>query len=131
MLYGKQHIAVDRKQNLNELAGNLSKDHKRFKSELTRAKEVGTKIVVLIEDDKYDCLEDVKKWKSSYSNLTGDWLYKTMKTMQSKKNEYDVEFRFCKKNETGEEIIKILLGGWSLWISKNIWKNTIKKTKSV
>ena len=111
MLYGKQHIAVDRKQNLNELAGNLSKDHKRFKSELTRAKEVGTKIVVLIEDDKYNCLEDVKKWKSSYSNLTGDWLYKTMKTMQSKKDEYDVEFRFCKKIETGEEIIKILLGG--------------------
>ena len=69
------------------------------------------RVVKLIEDDNYSSLEDVKKWKSPHTSLTGDWLYKAMTTMQNKKTEYDVEFRFCKKAETGEQIIKILMKG--------------------
>lgn len=111
MLWGHPELIIDRKQNLGELAGNLSTQHKRFKKELMHAAEVGTKIIVLIEDDNYNCLEDVKKWKSQHTELTGEWLYKTMNTMQNKKEEYDVEFRFCKKCETGEQIIKILMEG--------------------
>lgn len=109
MIYGHPEVIVDRKQNLSELASNLSTEHKRFKNELMNAKEVGSKIIVLIEDDNYSCLEDVKKWSSKHTKLTGEWLYKTMTTMQNKKDEYDVEFRFCKKTDTGEEIVKILL----------------------
>lgn len=109
MLYGHPEVIVDRKQNLSELASNLSTEHKRFKTELMNAKEVGSKIIVLIEDDNYSTLEDVKKWTSKHTKLTGEWLYKTMKTMQNKKDEYDVEFKFCKKCDTGEEIVKILL----------------------
>ena len=111
MAYGHPEIVIDRKQNLGELAGNLSTQHKRFKRELMNAKAVGTKIIVLIEDDNYSSLEDVKSWKSPHTSLTGDWLYKAMTTMQNKKTEYDVEFRFCKKIETGEQIIKILMEG--------------------
>lgn len=111
MAYGHPEIVIDRKQNLGELAGNLSTQHKRFKKELMNAKAVGTKIIVLIEDDNYSSLEDVKKWTSPHTSLTGDWLYKAMTTMQNKKTEYDVEFRFCKKAETGEQIIKILMEG--------------------
>ena len=111
MVYGHPEIVIDRKQNLGELAGNLSTKHKKFKEELMNAKAVGTKIIVLIEDDNYSSLEDVKSWKSPHTNLTGDWLYKAMTTMQNKKTEYDVEFRFCKKAETGEQIIKILMEG--------------------
>lgn len=111
MLWGHPELIVDRKQNLGELAGNLSKNHKRFKTELKNAYELGTKIIVLIEDDNYSCLDDVKNWKSPHTKLTGEWLYKTMLTMQNKKEEYDVEFRFCKKCDTGEEIARILTKG--------------------
>ena len=109
MIYGHPEVIIDRKQNLGELAGNLSTQHKRFKKELMNAKQAGSKIIVLIEDDNYSSLEEVKKWSSPHTTVTGEWLYKTMNTMQNKKEEYDVEFRFCKKCETGEQIIKILM----------------------
>lgn len=113
MLFGFPNVIIDRKQNLNELAGNLSTQHKRFKQEIMNAHEVGTKIIVLIEDNNYKTLEDVKKWKSKHTTLTGEWLYKTMKTMQDKKEEYDIDFVFCNKEETGKKIIEILTGGIS------------------
>jgi hypothetical protein len=66
-------------------------------------------MIVLIEDDRIDTFEDVKKWKSPHTKVKGETLYKAMKTMESETDKYDVEFRFCKKCETGEQIIKILM----------------------
>ena len=133
-------VIIDRKQNLGELAGNIcSDDHGRFKKELLRAREWGTHMIILIEDDRIETFEDVKKWSSPHTKVKGETLYKAMKTMETEiltekvvlgQNEkgkdiieevpvldkdgnpvlkYDVEFRFCKKCETGEQIIKILM----------------------
>jgi ERCC4-type nuclease len=112
MLYGHPEVIIDRKQNLGELAGNIcGPQHARFSTELKNAKEVSSHIVILIEDDNIKSFEDVKNWKSNHTKVKGETLYKAMKTMEAETDKYDVEFRFCRKCETGEEIIKILMEG--------------------
>ena len=109
-------ILVDRKQNLLELCNNVVQDHKRFAAELTRAKEFGMHIVVLVEHGHgITCLADVLDWvnprlKESPMAVSGDRLFKILSTMQCNTNQYDVEFQFCDKSETGSRIIE-LLGG--------------------
>lgn len=110
-------ILVDRKQNLLELANNVCQDHKRFAAELTRAKEFGMHIVVLVEHGHgINCLADVLDWvnprlKESPMAVSGERLFKILSTMQCNTNQYDVEFQFCDKSETGSRIIELLGGG--------------------
>jgi ERCC4-type nuclease len=118
MIYGHPEIVVDRKQNLGELAGNICSTQKdkdgnkysRLREELKKAKEVNTHVIILIEDDNINNFEDVKKWTSKHTKIKGETLYKAMKTIESEKEKYDVEFKFCKKEETGQKIIELLLG---------------------
>jgi ERCC4-type nuclease len=42
-------LAIDRKQNLNELVSNVCQQHKRFSAELQRANSLGIKLIVLVE----------------------------------------------------------------------------------
>ena len=107
-------LAIDRKQNLSELYGNLCQAHKRFAAELIRAKEAGIALIILIEHGgKINSLEDVKGWvnprlKFSPYAWDGMRMYKTMLTVQVK---YGVTFEFCSKAKTGNKIIEILNGG--------------------
>jgi ERCC4-type nuclease len=110
MIYGHPEIVVDRKHNLAELAGNVTKEHDRFAAELTNAKAVGTKIIILVEDGNIQSLEDVKTWKSRNTKVKGEVLFKILSTMLSETDKYDFDIKFCKKTETGKEIIKILKG---------------------
>lgn len=113
MLYGYPDLVIDRKHNLGELAGNIcGKQHERFANELKRAKEVGTHIIVLVEDDNIKSIEDVKKWSSKHTKVKGETLYKAMMTMQSETEKYDVEFQFCKKRDTGMVIVDRLV--WNM-----------------
>lgn len=104
-------VVVDRKQNLNEVCSNLCQGHDRFRAELLRAQEAGIKIILLIEHGPdVKCIEDVEKWvnpraKHNKTATTGPRLAKAMQTMAER---YDVEWRFCTKSETGNEIIRIL-----------------------
>lgn len=103
------HVIVDRKQDCGEICSNIcGKQHARFAKELKLAKKMKCHMVVLIEDDRISCFEDIKKWSSPNTKVKGETLYKAMKTMESETDKYDVEFRFCKKAETGEQILKIL-----------------------
>lgn len=110
-------ILVDRKQNLLELCNNVCQDHKRFAAELTRAKEFGMHIVVLVEHGHgITCLADVLDWvnprlKESPMAVSGERLFRILSTMQCNTNQYDVEFQFCDKSETGSRIIELLGGG--------------------
>ncbi len=111
-------LVIDRKQNLGELCNNLCSTQKkkdgtkynRFREELKKAKAFGIKVILLIEDDTVKDIEDVKNWSSKYTKVKGITLYKTMNTMLAETNKYDIEFRFCKKEETGNKIIEILEG---------------------
>lgn len=104
-------LIVDRKQNLLEVCNNVCQDHDRFRAELIRAREVGIKLVVLVEHGEgVACLEDVIFWNNprlatSPKALTGERLYKIMRTVERK---YGVTWAFCDKKETGSRIIELL-----------------------
>lgn len=101
-------IAIDRKQNLNELATNLmnKNDKSRFWREIRRAKEQNTKIIVLCEHGQnIRELHDVCKWQSKFSTVSGRKLADEMNRL---KFSYGVDFVFCNKAETAQKIIEIL-----------------------
>ena len=101
-------VVVDRKQNLQELCGNLSKGNGniiRFTNECRRAKEQGIRLVVLIEGTNCQTVKDVSGWKSKYTKHSGKWLTDKMFNLTVS---YNVEWQFCKKNETAAKILEIL-----------------------
>ncbi|MCU6748563.1 ERCC4 domain-containing protein [Faecalicatena acetigenes] len=122
-------LIIDRKQNLQELCGNVCQQHERFKKELIRARQAGIRLVILVEHGPdIKSIEDVYFWKNprkhevrwkwengrrvkyvvSAKAVDGDQLYKSLCTMRDR---YNVEFEFCKKSDTGKEIIRILRDG--------------------
>ena len=107
-------LVIDRKQNLNELCGNVVQDHKRFAAELIRAKEMGIGMIVLCEHGKnIKTLDDVMTWKNprlkhSPLAVSGERLYRILYAMQSNRDKYDVTVLFCSKDETGRRIIELL-----------------------
>lgn len=104
-------LVVDRKQNLSELCQNVCQGHDRFVRELVRAQDAGIKMIVLAEHSaQIRCLEDVVFWvnprlKVSPKACTGQRLYKILRTMS---REYNVDFEFCDKRQTGRRIIELL-----------------------
>lgn len=106
-----QSLCIDRKHNLGEVCGNLCQQHKRFKAEIERAAKLGIKLIFLVEHGgKIKTLEDVQAWKNprlktSPCALSGEGLYRRMLTIQ---NKYGVEWRFCRKQDTGKRICEIL-----------------------
>lgn len=105
-------IIVDRKQNLRELASNVSyRDRKRFISEIKRANDVGIKLIFLVEHGgAIQTLKDVQNWYNPQLQVTpmamsGDRVYKHLSMLQKT---YGVEFRFCKKCDTGKRILELL-----------------------
>lgn len=125
-------VVIDRKHDLGELCNNLSDvpqkkkgtkefkkdknnkvitDRDRFLREIQRAKELGKKLVFLVEHGQgIKRLEDVRKWKNprlkeSALATSGEMLYKKLLILE---NEYGVKFYFCSKKDTGREIIRLL-----------------------
>ena len=108
-------VIIDRKQNLQEICGNVCQQHERFINELKRAKENGIKVIILCEHGgNIKSLEDVQKWvnprlRTSPKAVSGKQLFKILFTIKQK---YDVDFVFCDKRMTGYKIIELLGGGF-------------------
>lgn len=105
-------VIIDRKKDLQEVAGNVCQQHDRFVRELELAKELGYKLIVLVEEPNITSLPNVCSWfnfriKKNPKAINGKTLYKIMKTMSDK---YGFEWQFCKKSECGKRIVE-LLGG--------------------
>ena len=104
-------VKVDRKQNLQEVCGNLTWERDRFQRELRRCAEKGETIYILVEHGGFIReLADVATWhnprmKHSPKAVDGPQLYKLMLTYAAK---YGVRWRFCTKQATGREILRIL-----------------------
>lgn len=101
-------VVVDRKRNLQEICGNLSKGEEniiRFTKECKRAKEQGIRLVILVEGTSCRTVKDVAGWKSKFTKHTGKWLTDKMFNLTVS---YGVEWQFCKRNETGRRILEIL-----------------------
>lgn len=121
------NVTVDTKQDMDELAANLTRDHSRFARECERARNRGFRLVVLVEESL-----DPWTWTNSRCRkcplriklcchprqrgeacgrygtakpTQGNVLAKTMQTMAK---DHGVIFDFCSKSETGRRICKWL-----------------------
>lgn len=121
-------LVIDRKKDLQELCGNVTQQHERFKKELLRAEEQGIRMIILCEhgEDIHE-LEDVYFWDNPRRKLykwvtingkprrvkenprklaiSGQQLFKCLSTI---KRRYGVLFYFCDKSETGKRIAELL-----------------------
>ena len=112
-ILGKGDIVVDTKKDMNEIESNLIHDHERFRNECVLAQEAGIKLIILIQDSKLKQMSDVFGWynirkKWSPKAASGKQLAKIMYSMKQK---YGVDFQFCKRDEIGKRIVKLLGGG--------------------
>lgn len=101
-------VLIDRKANLQEICQNLSygkENRTRFWKECKRAFEHNVKFIVLIEGTSIQSVSELSKWKSKYSKHTGKWLASEMFNLS---RAYNVEWQFCKKNETAKKILELL-----------------------
>lgn len=103
-------VVVDRKKDLQEVCGNVTKDHARFVRELELAKDLGYKMIVLVEEPNINSLSQVPTWynwrrKTNPKAINGRTLYKIMLTMSQK---YNFEWQFTTKSKCGEKIVELL-----------------------
>lgn len=116
-------VAVDTKKDIIELGVDVKSDHERFRRECEKAHDLGTQLVILVENtDGVRCLSDLEEWVESDKSFskrnrsgkavryTGSAIAKACKTMH---RAYGVMFGFCSPAESGRRIIEILdaLGG--------------------
>ena len=105
-------VVIDRKKDLQEVAGNVCQQHERFVRELELAKELGYKMIILVEEPNITALTNVCSWynwrrKKNPKAVSGKTLYKIMHTMREK---YGIEWKFTTKENCGKTIVE-LLGG--------------------
>ena len=103
-------IAIDTKQNLDEVATNLlnrsHSDKSRFWREIRRAYEQKIKLIVLVEHGgSIKTINDVQSWRSKYSPATGIALIHEMIRAEMS---YGVVWQFCDKRSTGKRIVELL-----------------------
>lgn len=100
-------VTIDRKKDLEEIAGNLCSKDGRFWREARRAHDTGLKLIVLVETDDWriNCIEDVKTWQSKHSRVTGANLAMQMFRLHMA---YGTEFLFCKRENAGWMIMQLL-----------------------
>lgn len=129
-------IAVDRKNSIDEICGNLcssQREHERFREEAITAQKAGAKFYVVIEtEEKIRCLDDIRKWsnprlhrynKINYMHRLGKWQnvkntgkrppcdnIRLMKTMYTMAQKYSIIWVLCSPYESAEIITKILGG---------------------
>ena len=130
-------IAVDRKNSIDEICGNIcssQKEHERFREEAITAQKAGAKFYVLVENDEgIKSIDDIRKWsnprlhrynKVNYMHRMGKWQnvknpgkrppcdnFRLLKTMYTMSVKYDIIFVFCSPYESAEKIVELLKGG--------------------
>ena len=108
-----QSVCIDTKSGLQEICGNVTQQHRRFVEELDRAKMLGIELIILCEENSITVLEDVKEWENprlrrSPKALTGETLYKILKSIEER---HGCRFLFCRKEDAGMMIVKLLSEG--------------------
>ena len=110
MNWDNPRLIIERKNSLTELALSLGRDFYRFKKEIKEATRLGVHIVILIEENGYFNLEDIKCWSNPYKKknpraISGETLYKIL---SSHIQYYNVEVQFTTKNECADKILELL-----------------------
>lgn len=110
---------VDTKEHILELASNIDQQHERFRRELINARDAGFQLTILVEnEDGVTDLATLSAWvnprnainrrKGLKPPIDGERMAKACATMERK---YGVRFEFCRPDEAGERVIKILENG--------------------
>lgn len=94
-------MAIERKMNLDELAGCFTHSRDRFKREFQRAKDNGARIFLLVENASWENL-----MSGHYSSKFNQKAF--FASMCSWLIRYDIQLVFCKEDTSGK-IIKELL----------------------
>lgn len=114
------NISVDTKQDLMELCKDvMSNDHRRFRRECERAKDLGIQLIILVEEEVPFGLIDlweVPRWKSSNEwHRYGDPMTRVnpvtfRKALETMTEKYGVKFRFCTRKQCPSRVIRYLKG---------------------
>ena len=116
MDYNRPQIVIDRKQNIAELAKNCTVEAERFKKELERAQRANSRLVILVEQNRYkdrdewvrvNDIADLMLWSNPHTTIRGE---KVFRVLSAWVNKYDIEVRFCDKRVTGRTILEIIYG---------------------
>lgn len=103
-------IAIDTKQDITEIGVNMcgaAREKKRFAEECKKAKESGCKLIFLIEDARFDVIDDLYGKQIYLHNgqvIPGDQLATAMHTMSGR---YGCEFMFCNPRESARVIMEL------------------------
>ena len=106
-MYLDYSILIDTKKDLLEICSNLCKksEHERLIREIELGQKLGCKkFIFLIGEDEINSIEDIKKWQSKYTKVTGKKLLKIMITFSKHHN---CNFVFVSKEKMGEKIFEI------------------------
>ena len=126
------NITVDTKASVDEIAGNISAGHRRFRNECVRARDAGLRLVVLVENVQgFEKVADVYRWTNTHcatchvrvsahcaprepgkclrhrknKPMQGNRLAAAMTTMERK---YGVRFEFCAPRDSARRICELL-----------------------
>ena len=105
---GDPSVSVDRKASMEEISRNLlnRSDASRFWREIRRAHEQHIKLVILVESGRtVKTINDVSKWKSKYSGVSGRRLVNEMVRCEMA---YGVRWVFTDRRSTARRIIELL-----------------------
>ena len=120
------NISIDTKKDVQEVAGNIGRDHARFVRECERARAEGYKLVILIEEHpEYNDREKLYAWTSYVCRrcrkcrphqpgkcvkykakpMNGPTVAKIIAKLEQ---DHGVRFEFCAKRDTARRICEIL-----------------------
>ena len=104
-------VIIDTKKDIQEIIGNVTKQHARFIAECDLARESDIKLIILIEnEDNVERIEDLYTWynkrlRFSPKATTGRTLAKILHGIQLR---HGVQFEFCHPLEAGARIVELL-----------------------
>ena len=116
MDYNRPKLVIDRKQNIGELAKNVTVERSRFVAELNRAKSAGARLVILVEQNRYkdrdnwihvEDISDLMLWSDKHTKIRGEAVYRRLSGLCYN---YDISVEFCDKRMTGRRILQIIYG---------------------
>lgn len=106
-------VIVDTKANIQEVIGNVTKQHKRFIAECDLARESDIQLIILIEnEDGITKIQDLYRWwnprlRFSKNATSGKTLAKILQGIEIR---HGVKFEFCRPEEAGKRVIELLPG---------------------
>ena len=112
----RKHICIDRKQNIAELAKNVTRERDRFVKEIERAKADSSQLVILVEQNKYKDrdnwilvrdISDLMLWSNEHTKIRGEKVFRVLSELKYK---YNLSVVFCDKRTTARKILQIIYG---------------------